>query len=267
MNFQAMCVDDSQSYTTEYSCKAAVDMPLTESPATRYPNSYIDDINPVDVQSHTSNDVRTAEYVPQNVNHYQYELYDGGRHPKPHDRSTVNGSLRKALDELARAKSTLGVSDNYRRDLGQANKDLFNQVQAVRVALKAEKHKYAKLQDELALNNHLKRQAEMQLEDCKSKDARVAKELDEEKAINANLGAETNALYERYVSMQEMATVSAERNKDLEAQLARLYGTPKERAERAEREKEEIQYKKTLEKQLEYPVTYQKMLEDDNRKL
>ncbi|KAG8910679.1 hypothetical protein FRC00_007739, partial [Tulasnella sp. 408] len=64
-----------------------------------------------------------------------------------------------------------------------------------------------------------------------------------------------------------MATESTARNKELEAQLARLYGTPKERAERAEREKEEIQYKKTLEKQLEYSVTYQKMLEDDNRKL
>ncbi|KAG8910680.1 hypothetical protein FRC00_007740 [Tulasnella sp. 408] len=256
MNFQTMYVGDSQSYTTGYSCTSAVDMPLTESPATRYPNSYIDDINPVDVQSYMSNDVRATEHVPPNVNHNQYE-----------STVNVNGALRQALDNLARTRSTLEVSDNYHRTLGQANKDLLDQVQAVRVELKAEKQKYTKLQDELALNNHLKRQAETQLEDWGSKYTRVAKELDEEKAINANLGTETNASYERYVSMQEIATESTARNKELEAQLARLYGTPKDRAERAEREKEEMQYKKTLEKQLEYSVAYQKMLEDDNGKL
>lgn len=267
MNFQTMYVGDSQSYTTEYSWKSSVDMPLIESPTTRYPNSYIDDINPVDVQNHTNGDARATEYTPQNGNHTRYESSDGGRHPKPHDCSTVNGALRRALDDLARTRSTLEVSYNYRKALGQANKNLLNQVQAVRVELNAEKQKYAKLHDELALTNHLKLQAETQPGDSKSKCARVTKDLDEEKAINANMGAEINELHERYVSMQEMVTESTARSKELEAQLVRLYGTPKERAERAEREKEELQYRKTLEKQLEYSVAYQKMLEDDNERL
>ncbi|KAG8922122.1 hypothetical protein FRC01_014448 [Tulasnella sp. 417] len=64
-----------------------------------------------------------------------------------------------------------------------------------------------------------------------------------------------------------MAVVSTARNKELEAQLARLYGTPKERVERAEREQEEITYKKMLENEFEYAVAYQKLLEDDNERL
>ncbi|KAG8893382.1 hypothetical protein FRC01_013624, partial [Tulasnella sp. 417] len=163
---------------------------------TLYPNSYVDDIHPVDVQSHTNNDVRAMPYVPQNVTHLHYDSSDGVHHPNPSDDRTVNSALADALDNLARTRSVLEISDNHQKALGKANKELLDQVQAVRVELHAEKQKFVDLQNSLTLANNLKRQAETQLEHWMSKCVRIGKELDEEKAINANLGAETNALYE-----------------------------------------------------------------------
>lgn len=202
-----------------------------------YPNSYIDDISPVDVLSHTSIDV------------------------------VATAALSNVRAELARNKRILERSENRCKTLRKSNKELRHQVNTLNTELSAEKWQRINLESKCTRNRLFKRKAETELEEVTAKYAKIEKELDEEKEISANLGAETNALYEHYASTHEVAAVAAARTIELEAQMAAMYGTARERAERAEREQEEREAKVRLEQDLELATTAWQAVEKENERL
>lgn len=234
-----------------------------------YPNSYIDDISAVDVQSYTSNDIGATAYAPQNVAYTRCESSGAVGYPTPHGDivGILNRGLSVARTELARTKRTLERSENRCKTLSKSNKELRHQVNTLSAELSAEKWQRADLESKVTRGKLFKRKAETELEEVTSKYAKIEKELDEEKEISANLGAETNTLYESYASTHEVATLAAARTIELEAQIAAMYGTPRERAERAELEKEEREAKVRLEQDLKRATTAWQAVKEENERL
>ncbi|KAG8951261.1 hypothetical protein FRC04_006500 [Tulasnella sp. 424] len=216
-----------------------------------YPNSYIDDISPVDVLSHTSIDVGATAYAPQNVPYIQYDSSNSVYPPKPHG-DILDRALSDVRAELARNKRILERSENRCKTLRKSNKELRHQVNILNTELSAEKWQRINLESKCIRNKLFKRKAETELEEV---------------TANANLGAETNALYEHYASTHEVAAVAAARTIELEAQMAAMYGTARERAERAEREQEEREAKVRLEQDLKLATTAWQAVENENERL